>query len=221
MSNTTISDGAIQISLTNNSKIGYYPDRVDEELRAQIFDELITSTGWIRRRHIVNGTLQDDKYETLAMYDVVDMKRRPGHPPSPDGWVESGIQWSPGMLQLKEFVEEVTQRKFDYAMITKFGNGDDERKFHIYSDPGECDVTVTVSLGEPRWIILRHKSMFKSEPMHDVLRTCRVTDRVAMCLYPGSMFVSNLNAACHYWKRKYPVDDEESGAHLSIVFRGL
>lgn len=120
--------------------------------------------------------------------------------------VTKALEWSPFVLKLKNKIENLTGKKFLYAQLNYYRNGDDYIGFHCDKEVQSGDIIASVSLGCDRKFIFRCINYKTSKKKHE------------MVLKNGSLLVMNEQTAKTYWKHSLP-KSKTTLPRFNITFR--
>ena len=177
----------VRFNLKNNSLVLWYKDFLDLDFSKILFDEL-----------------KNIKYEQPSL--VIYGKKR--NLPRLQSWMSSGkisnkkanlyqkqksLVWSENMLTLKTRLERICGVTFAYCLIQKYRNGKDHIGYHCDDEAKhkECNVIASVSLGQTRKFVLRHKEWKNDKKNKDLKHEFMLSN--------GSLIVMKNDTQMH-WK---------------------
>jgi alkylated DNA repair dioxygenase AlkB len=126
----------------------------------------------------------------------------------------SGIElqprpWTPLLLDIKARVEAATGAGFNSVLINYYRNQRDSIGFHSDNEPelGDRPVIASLSLGEERIFVLRHRRSKKTEP-------------VRLRLASGSLLLM-AGETQRNWRHGIPKQSRACGARVKLTFRTI
>lgn len=126
----------------------------------------------------------------------------------------SGIQlqpqpWTALMLDIKARIEEVASATFNSVLLNYYRDNNDSIGFHSDDEPelGERPVIASLSLGEARTFVLKHKKLRKAEP-------------VRLRLASGSLLLMAGDTQ-RYWRHGVPKESRPCGPRVNLTFRKI
>jgi alkylated DNA repair dioxygenase AlkB len=117
--------------------------------------------------------------------------------------------WSPELLELKNVVESVVGFKFNSALLNYYRNERDSMGFHSDDERelGPTPVIASVSVGENRTFVFKHKSSDTIKP-------------VRLNLTSGSLLLMKGDTQRN-WKHGIEKERSPCGARVNITFRNI
>jgi alkylated DNA repair dioxygenase AlkB len=126
----------------------------------------------------------------------------------------SGIQlhptaWFPLLLEIKARVEDVVGSSFNTVLLNYYRDHQDSMGFHSDDEPelGLRPVIASVSLGEERTFVMKHKSSKLVRPVH-------------LRLPSGSLLLMKGDTQMH-WKHGIPKQIRPCGPRINLTFRRI
>jgi len=126
----------------------------------------------------------------------------------------SGIElhpspWTPLLLDIKTRVEEAAGSAFNSVLLNYYRDHHDSIGFHSDDEPelGERPVIASLSLGEARTFILKHKRSREIEP-------------VRLRLASGSLLLMKGDTQ-HSWRHGIPKESRACGSRVNLTFRTI
>ncbi len=115
--------------------------------------------------------------------------------------------WTPTLLEIKTAVEEVAEVEFNSVLANKYRNGKDSVAWHSDDEPelGKNPIIASVSFGETRRFVLRHKYR------EDV-------GKVNLDLTDGSLLIMK-GETQHFWQHQIPKTSRNVGRRINLTFR--
>lgn len=115
--------------------------------------------------------------------------------------------WTPLLLQVKAAVEAASSHRFNSVLLNYYRDGRDSMGMHSDDEPelGPDPVIASVSLGEERQFILRHKRSGKT---------------LKFTLPSGSLLVMS-GATQHHWLHGINKSARKMGPRLNLTFRNI
>lgn len=166
----------------------------------QLLDTLIETTPW--RQHEI--TIYGRKYlqpRLSAWYGN-------------EAYSYSGIllkprAWTGALLELKHRVESIIDHQFNSVLLNYYRDQNDSMGMHSDDEPelGKQPVIASLSLGEERTFLLRHKHRKDIGP-------------IKLSLLSGSMLVMKGDTQSH-WKHGIARESRPCGPRVNLTFRAL
>jgi alkylated DNA repair dioxygenase AlkB len=126
----------------------------------------------------------------------------------------SGIQlqpqpWTSLMLDIKTRIEEAVSATFNSVLLNYYRDNNDSIGFHSDDERelGERPVIASLSLGEERTFVLKHKRLREAKP-------------VRLRLPSGSLLLMAGDAQ-HYWRHGIPKEARPCGPRVNLTFRKI
>lgn len=166
-----------------------------------IMQELISTTPWRAENIVIWGKTYAQPRLTAWYGDGLD-------------YTYSGIHlvplaWIPLLLDLKMRVEAVTRTSFNSVLLNYYRDHRDSMGFHSDDERelGDQPVIASLSLGEERTFILKHKKDKRLKP-------------VRLKLASGSLLVMQ-GQTQRYWKHGIDKESQPCGARVNLTFRSI
>ncbi len=126
----------------------------------------------------------------------------------------SGIQlhpmpWTFSLLDIKSRIERAVASRFNSVLLNYYRDNQDSMGFHSDDEPelGERPVIGSLSLGEERTFIMKHKSLKAVRPVH-------------LQLASGSVLLMSGDTQRH-WKHGIPKETRRCGPRVNLTFRRI
>jgi len=126
----------------------------------------------------------------------------------------SGIQlhplpWTPILLDIKARIEETVGSTFNSVLLNYYRDNRDSIGFHSDDEPelGERPVIASLSLGEERMFILKHKRLKLVSPVH-------------LRLASGSLLLMKGDTQ-RCWRHGILKQSRSCGPRINLTFRGI
>jgi alkylated DNA repair dioxygenase AlkB len=126
----------------------------------------------------------------------------------------SGIQlhplpWTPILLDIKTRIEETVGSTFNSVLLNYYRDHHDSIGFHSDDEPelGERPVIASLSLGEERTFVLKHKRVKFVSPVH-------------LRLASGSLLLMKGDTQ-HYWRHGISKENRSCGPRINLTFRQI
>ncbi|WP_299198738.1 alpha-ketoglutarate-dependent dioxygenase AlkB [uncultured Amphritea sp.] len=115
--------------------------------------------------------------------------------------------WHPLIQQLKRRVESLANQHFNTVLINYYRDGKDSMGWHSDDEPelGRNPVIASLSLGQPRRFLLRHR-VDKAIPQQELL------------LNSGSLLIM-AGQLQHYWHHSVPKTSRPLEGRINLTFR--
>jgi alkylated DNA repair dioxygenase AlkB len=126
----------------------------------------------------------------------------------------SGIQlhplpWTPILLDIKSRIEETVGSTFNSVLLNYYRDHHDSIGFHSDDEPelGERPVIASLSLGEERTFVLKHKRV-------------KFVGLVHLRLASGSLLLMKGDTQ-HYWRHGISKENRSCGPRINLTFRQI
>ena len=126
----------------------------------------------------------------------------------------SGIQlqprpWTPLLLDIKTRIEAAVGVTFNSVLLNYYRDHNDSIGFHCDDEPelGERPQIASLSLGEERLFVLRHKTLRQAEPAR-------------LRLASGSLLLMAGDTQ-HYWRHGIAKQSRRCGPRVNMTFRKI
>jgi alkylated DNA repair dioxygenase AlkB len=119
------------------------------------------------------------------------------------------LPWTQTLLQIKSRVETLLQQEFNSVLLNLYRDHNDSMGMHSDNERelGERPVIASLSLGEERTFLLKHK-------MRKDLKTIRLP------LPPGSLLLMKGNTQT-YWRHGIAKERHPCGPRINLTFRNV
>ena len=185
-----------------NCTLDYWQDFLSPEEADELFQEFVSAhqiaDSFIH--HSINGK---DYQSDFGKITVVDQKLYDNNA-FPEAIYGKTMTWPTSLWQVKERIEKMTQRAFQFCVCIYYPNGNSGVAFH--SDPpayGDTTVIPSLSLGEERNFQLRE---IKTGAIHE------------MILNRGSLLVMGEHCQERY-EHCLPIDPSYKQPRINMTFR--
>jgi alkylated DNA repair dioxygenase AlkB len=169
---------------------------------AQILRQLIADVAW-RQEEIVVWRRKITQPRLIAWYG--DSGR---------GYAYSGIRlnplpWTPLLRDIKGCVEEAAGSRFNSVLLNYYRDERDSIGYHSDDEPelGERPIIASLSLGEERRFVLKHKTLKSVRP-------------VRLSLASGSLLLMQGDTQRH-WRHGIPKESRPCGPRVNLTFRTI
>lgn len=126
----------------------------------------------------------------------------------------SGMQlrpqpWTPLLLDIKTRIERAVSATFNSVLLNYYRDHNDSIGFHSDDEPelGERPIIASLSLGEERTFVLKHKRLPEAKP-------------VRLRLASGSLLLMAGDTQ-HYWRHGVPKQSRPCGPRVNLTFRWI
>ena len=167
-----------------------------------VMNQLIDEVPWRAENIVVWGKTYPQP-RLIAWYGDVGMN-----------YTYSGIQlvplpWTPMLLDIKSRVEAATHTDFNSVLLNYYRDEQDSMGLHSDDEPelGERPILASISLGEERIFILRHKRAKALKP-------------VRLKLASGSLLLMR-GETQRYWKHGIDKETRPCGPRINLTFRRI
>ena len=164
----------------------------------EVLERLISETAW--------------RSETVTVFGKRHLQPRltawhGDRPYTYSGLTLDPLPWTPLLLEIKAAVEDASGTLFNSVLLNYYRHGQDSMGMHSDDEPelGPAPVIASVSFGEPRPFILRHK----------VLR-----DTHKLALASGSLLVMR-GPTQQYWQHGINKSARAMGPRVNLTFRNI
>lgn len=119
------------------------------------------------------------------------------------------LPWTPLLRDLKTRVEQASGAGFNSVLLNYYRDERDGIGFHSDDEPelGECPVIASLSLGEARTFVLKHKTLKSVKPVH-------------LPLASGSLLVMKGDTQ-RCWRHGMPKESRPCGPRVNLTFRTI
>ena len=185
-----------------DAEVYYLGDLALGRERDEILQQLIADTTWRQDSIVVWGkTYQQPRLVAWYGDRGIDYTYS-GIRLSPMPWIEL-------LFDIKRRVESVTHESFNSVLLNYYRHNRDSMGFHSDDEPelGEKPVIASVSLGEERTLVLKHKVNRLAKP-------------VRLRLASGSLLLMK-GETQRYWKHGIAKETRQCGARVNLTFRHI
>jgi alkylated DNA repair dioxygenase AlkB len=115
--------------------------------------------------------------------------------------------WTPGLIELKNLVEEKTGLEFNSCLLNLYHTGEEGMSWHSDAEAelGKQPAIASVSLGAQRRFVLKHKSS---------------AEKVELQLEPGSLLLM-AGETQKYWLHSLPKSKKIKEPRINLTFRNI
>jgi alkylated DNA repair dioxygenase AlkB len=185
-----------------DAEVYYLDDLALGRERDEILQQLIANTEWRQDSIVVWGKMYQQP-RLLAWYGDS------GSEYTYSGITLSPMPWTELLLDMKKRVESVTRESFNSVLLNYYRDNRDSMGFHSDDEPelGEEPVIASVSLGEERTLVLKHKIDKLAKP-------------VRLRLASGSLLLMKGDTQ-RCWKHGIAKETRRCGARVNLTFRHI
>jgi alkylated DNA repair dioxygenase AlkB len=117
--------------------------------------------------------------------------------------------WTPLMLDIRSRIEEAVSATFNSVLLNYYRDNNDSIGFHSDDEPelGGRPVIASLSLGEARTFVLKHKRLREAKP-------------VRLRLASGSLLLMAGDTQ-RYWRHGVPKESRHCGPRVNLTFRRI
>ncbi|MBD1260937.1 alpha-ketoglutarate-dependent dioxygenase AlkB [Maribacter polysiphoniae] len=184
-----------------DADISYYPDFIDSEKAAVLFDYFKDSVPWQHDDIKVFGKVYPQPRLT-ALYGSGDKEY------SYSNIVMRPKPFTENLGEINSLLEDLTRTAFNTCLLNFYRNGRDSNGWHSDDEKelGQNPVIASISLGQERVFHLRHKK--DKSLKHKLL------------LGHGSLLLMK-GKTQHYWQHQVPKTTKPIGGRINLTFRVL
>ena len=166
----------------------------------QIFEELVSGINWRQDKIKMFGKEFDLPRLTAWYGDEGKSYKYSGITMNPAPWI-------PILLLIKERIEKVVNIKFNSVLLNLYRHGQDHMSWHSDDEPelGENPVIASVSFGETRRFLLKHK--------YD-----KNLAKVEVILNNGSLLIMQ-GSTQHFWQHRIAKTAKKINPRINLTFR--
>lgn len=170
--------------------------------RDAMLRKLITDVPWRQESIVVWGKLYSQP-RLIAWYGDPDCSY------TYSGIMLAPLPWTDLLLGIKNRIETVSATTFNSVLLNYYRDNRDSMGFHSDDEPelGEIPVIASLSLGEERTLILKHK-------------TNKFTKPVRLRLESGSLLLMK-GETQRYWKHGLSKETRPCGPRVNLTFRRI
>jgi alkylated DNA repair dioxygenase AlkB len=185
-----------------DAEVYYLPCLALAETDTAVVEQLIGGVPWAAEHVVIWGrrTMQP---RLIAWYG--DPER---------SYAYSGIRlqplpWTPILLDIKTRIEHVVASPFNSVLLNYYRDNRDSMGFHSDDEPelGQRPTIASLSLGQERTFILKHKTSTTQRPVH-------------LRLPSGSLLLMKGDTQ-RYWKHGIPKETHACGPRVNLTFRQI
>ena len=178
----------------------YLEDVFAPQHSMNLFAKIHKETHWQERKIKIFGREVTQPRLVLWVGDPGCLYRYSGTTLSPENW-------TPGLLSLKQKIEDLTKSTYNSALLNLYRNEKDSMGAHSDDEKelGHQPTIASLSLGETRKIFFRHKTK---------------KDKVVINLESGSLLTMRGSTQKH-WKHEVPKTKTSKGPRINITFRKI
>ena len=190
-----------QILVNTDGEVIFYPSFLTEKDSNQLFAELI------------NIAWRDDCIKKFGK-SIPLPRRTAWYADSGKSYTYSGIamepnEWTKPLLSVKKKVEKISGFQFNGVLLNLYRDGRDSVAWHSDDEPefGKIPIIASVSLGETRRFMLKHK--YRQD-----------LDIIEVDLTPGSLLLMK-GKTQHFWQHQIPKTKKIIKERINLTFRIL
>ena len=183
-----------------DGKVIIYRNFLDAFLSDRLFADLLDNINWQQDRIKIFGK-QVDLPRLTAWYGDE------GKPYKYSGITMNPNPWIPPLLSIKQRIEPVAELSFNSVLANLYRDGKDYVSWHSDNEPelGKNPTIASVSLGDTRRFLLRHKSN-------------KDLETVEIALTHGSLLIMQ-GSTQHFWKHQVPKTAKFKTERINLTFR--
>jgi len=176
------------------------PDFIPADKASQLFQTLQTALNWHQAEIRMFGRM-------VSIPRLQCFQGEPGIRYRYSGLTLQTEPWHPLIQQLKLRVESIANQSFNSVLINYYRDGKDSMGWHSDDEPelGKNPVIASISLGQPRRFLLRHRSD-KTIPQQELL------------LNSGSLLIM-AGQLQHNWHHSVPKTSRPLEGRINLTFR--
>jgi alkylated DNA repair dioxygenase AlkB len=185
-----------------DADVSYLRDLVPELRRDAMLRRLISDVPWRQENIVVWGKTYPQPRLTAWYGD-------PGCSYTYSGITLTPIAWSDLLLEIKHLVDDAAAVSFNSVLLNYYRDNHDSMGLHSDDEPelGATPVIASVSLGEERTLVMRHRLDKQMEP-------------VRMPLASGSFLLMKGDTQ-RYWKHGIEKETRRCGPRVNLTFRQI
>ena len=185
-----------------DADVSYLPHLALGQPDAQILRQIIAETSW-RSEEVVMWGRRVPQPRLTAWYGD------PGASYAYSGLQLDPLPWTALLLDIKSRVETAVASSFNSVLLNYYRDHQDSIGFHSDDEPelGERPVIASLSLGEERTFILKHKRSKATTPVH-------------LRLASGSLLLM-LGDTQHCWRHGILKKNRPCGPRVNLTFRTI
>jgi alkylated DNA repair dioxygenase AlkB len=185
-----------------DADVSYLRDLVPEARREAVLSQLISDVPWRQENIVVWGKTYPQPRLTAWYGD-------PGCPYTYSGITLTPIAWSDLLREIKQLVDDAAAVSFNSVLLNYYRDNHDSMGLHSDDEPelGATPIIASVSLGEERTLVMRHRLDKKKEP-------------VRLPLASGSLLLMKGDTQ-RYWKHGIEKETRRCGPRINLTFRQI
>jgi alkylated DNA repair dioxygenase AlkB len=119
------------------------------------------------------------------------------------------LPWTPTLMRIKQRVEQISDATFNSVLLNYYRDGQDSMGFHSDDEPelGPAPVIASVSFGEERTFVLKHKRKKSLKP-------------IRLPLASGSLLLMR-GETQRNWRHAVEKEDRPCGPRINLTFRRI
>ncbi len=180
----------------------YVPELFAREESERLLHALLEGAAWESKRIKLYG-------REVASPRLTAWYGDPGAVYAYSGITLDPLPWIPPVLEVKARIESLAACSFNSVLANQYRDGLDSMGWHSDDEPelGENPVIASVSFGEPRRFLLRHKKR-------------RDLDDLEFPLGNGALLVMR-GTTQHFWRHRVPKTGRKIGPRVNLTFRRI
>jgi alkylated DNA repair dioxygenase AlkB len=175
------------------------PEFISKKEAKELYEHLSKELNWVQGDISMYGkTIKTPRIQSWMADENIVVKglfqRQKQHP------------WTPQVQKIRERIENLLQCKFDYLLLNLYRDGKDYIGYHADREaiPKGKDIIASVSLGETRKFIIRHKE---------------TKEKLEYSLIDGSLIVMEGGNIQKNWKHTVPKQPKVTKPRINLTFR--
>lgn len=167
-----------------------------------LFSQLLAQTPWQEEDIVLYGK----RYQQPRLVAWYGDK---GRSYTYSGVTHNPLPWTPCLRQILQDVEHITNQSFNTVLLNHYRNHRDSMGLHADDEPelGACPIIASLSLGEERTLLFRHK--------HD-----KSVPAIKIPLPSGSLLLMS-GATQQNWKHGIAKERHPCAARINLTFRTI
>ena len=185
-----------------DAEVSYQSEFVLASDRAAILRHLIAEVPWRQDNIVIWGKLHSQP-RLVAWYGDPDCSY------TYSGTTLSPLPWTNPLLDIRSRIESLTATTFNSVLLNYYRDNRDSMGFHSDDEPelGKEPVIASLSLGEERTFVLKHKVNKLAKP-------------VRLRLESGSLLLMK-GETQRYWKHGIAKESRPCGPRINLTFRRI
>lgn len=185
-----------------DADVSYLRDLVSKPRREAMLRQLISDVPW-RQEHIVVWGKTYPQPRLTAWYGDPECSY------TYSGVTLTPINWSELLLEIKQLVEDVASVSFNSVLLNYYRDNHDSMGLHSDDEPelGATPIIASVSLGEERTLVMRHRVNKHMKPTR-------------LALASGSLLLMKGETQRH-WKHGIEKETCRCGPRVNLTFRQI